>query len=326
MNNITLKEIAERLERCRKLVIVTHDRPDGDCIGSAYAVKNALTECETYVVNDCTLSGRLQFVAGGESDLSPDRIGDDFRPDLVLAVDTATFAMTGKCGQKYKDAIEIRIDHHEMGEDYAAHNYVVPASASCGEIIFDLLSLMGKINRETAAPLYAAICADTGCFRYSAVTADTMRKVAVLMETGIDFSDIAARMTAVKTPAEIRTLRAGYEGMELYCGGKVSCIVISQETKDRLQLCYNDLGVLPSIARDVEGVVLGIVIKQCDGSDTKFSISMRSDPSIAANELCALFGGGGHRCAAGGTVYADSASAAKEAVMQAVLQALEGKL
>ncbi len=326
MNNITLREIASRIRETERMIILTHDRPDGDTIGSAYAIKNAFPDREIYVINDCVLSGRLAFVAGGDSDLSPDRIAPDFCPDLVMAVDIASLELAGKCGERYANRIDIRIDHHAMGQDFAQYNYTDPHSASCGEIIFDLLRELDAVNARTAAPLYAAICSDTGSFRYSSVTADTYRKAAALVETGIDFSGIAARMVACKTAQEVRAIRAGYELLRFHRNGQIASILFTSQKKSELNLAEEDLCVLASLPKEIDGVQLSIVIKQCSDDVSRFKISMRSEPSIAANALCALFGGGGHLCAGGATVTAATPEEAEQTVLSRVFAKLDGDL
>ncbi len=326
MNNVTIPEIAQMLLNARRMIIITHASPDGDCIGSAYALCHALPECRSFVVNDDTLSGRLAYITDGETDLSPTRIPSDFRPDLILTVDTATPELAGACGRLYAGKIDLRIDHHESDHDDARLRYVDPAMSSCGEIIYDIITEMGRLDIASAAPLYAAICADTGCFRYPGVTPMTYRKVATLLETGIDFADIARHMVAYKSPSEVRAIRTAYELLQLHRGGKVASILFTAQKKQELQLTDKDLSVLASLPKEIEGVELSVVIRQTDTDPHRFKLSMRSEPHIAANRICAHFGGGGHHCAAGAAVIADTPEQASETVLDTIFRYLDGEV
>ncbi|MDD4773284.1 MAG: bifunctional oligoribonuclease/PAP phosphatase NrnA [Eubacteriales bacterium] len=319
MNNITLKAAAEMLFDNDNILILTHIGPDGDTLGSAFAIKYMMTQKNVVIICDDKLPERLSFI--GEGVLT--RCPDQFTPGLVVSVDTASLALAGEYGQSFAGKIDLKFDHHPMSEEFARYNYIDESAAACGEIIADLIAHFGVLDKPAARALYAAISSDTGCFKYSNVTAETHRKTAVLLDTGIDHGDINQRLFDNKTRGEMTALRVTLELLKFYLDGSVASVCFTNETKAKHGLVDEDIGDISSVPREIAGVELGVVLKQRQDREREFKISMRSGPGIAANRLCAMFGGGGHRQAAGGVIEADSGEEAERTVMERVISALE---
>lgn len=325
MNNITLKEAADMLRNHDNILILTHISPDGDTLGCAYALKHSLPQKKAAVVCDDKLPERLRFICEDADSLSPDTLPEDFEPGLIISVDTATAVLAGAYGKALaeKGAIDIKIDHHPMSEEFARYNYIDTDASSCGEIILDLVGYLSPLNKAAAEALYAAISSDTGSFRYSNVTPETHRKAAVLLSEGIDNADISKRLFESKTQNEMRAMRVALESLKFYRGGSVASVCFTNEMKLRNTLSDEDIGDITSIPRQIKGVELGITIKQKEDNPREFRISMRSEKTIAANALCALFGGGGHLRAAGAMIEAESGDEAERMIIGRVLAELE---
>ncbi len=323
MNNITLKKAAEMLLSHDNILVLAHNSPDGDTLGSAFAIKYSMPQKNVVVVCDDKLPERLRFICGGEESLRPDRLSDGFEPELIVSVDTASLALVGEYGKSLAGKIDIKFDHHPMSDEFALYNYIESGTAACGEIITDLIGYLGVLNKSAAEVLYAAISSDTGCFKYRNVTAETHRKAAVLLDTGIDHSDINMRLFENKTHKEMTAARVTLESLKFYRQNSVTSVCFTNEMKLKYNLDDDDIGDISSIPREIAGVELGVVIKQKQDMPREFKISMRSGPTIAANELCAMFGGGGHLRAAGGIIEAESGEEAERFIMTRVLSALE---
>ena len=319
MNNITLKAAADMLLYNNNILILTHIGPDGDTLGSAFAIKYMLPQKNVVIICDDKLPERLSFIGEGVLALCP----DEFKPELVVSVDTASLDLTGEYGQNFAGKIDLKFDHHPMSEEFARYNYIDESAAACGEIIADLIVHLGVLDNLTAGALYAAISSDTGCFQYSNVTAETHRKTAVILEAGIDHVDINQRLFKNKTPGEMTALRVTLESLKFYLNGSVVSICFTNEMKSKHGLNDEDIGDISSIPREIAGVELGVVLKQRQDKEREFKISMRSGAGIEANRLCAIFGGGGHIRAAGGVIEADSGEDAERIVMERVLSVLE---
>lgn len=314
-NNITLDEIASFFRDNDGFLLLCHRRPDGDTLGSALGLMRALRYLgkTAYIACEHDPSANTRFLfEEDEADLA------DYGEEnlLPVAIDIAERSLLGALEAAYGDRTVLKIDHHATGEDFATYNYTDPAAAACGEIVCDLIGRLGIPLSLAAAPLYAALSSDTGGFRYSNTTAATHRLAAALLEAGADNAYIDHKLFESRTQSEIRALTAAYSGLRYFHDGTVAAVVISNQIKERLQLREEDLGVLSAITREIDGVIVGITVKQNRTEPQRFKISVRSEPGFPANTLCALFGGGGHACAAGAEVTASSPDKALLAVVR----------
>ena len=324
MNNITLKEAAKLFVGKKNIRLLCHIRPDGDTLGSAFGLKYALEGSGKHVVNvvcEDEVPKRLWFLTEGVSELSTEGA---VSPDLVCSIDCATLQRITR--GEYEGTIDLKIDHHKDGTDFAAGNYVEEDSAATGEIIYLLireLEGMGEaaFTEKAATSVYAALSSDTGSFKYSNVTSRTMRIAADLIDLGANSSEVSYRLYGIKTRDEIAAEKIMYEGMELFLDGKVAFLLITNKMKNGI--IDDAFGDIVSCLRTIEGVELSVTLRQEDGRDESFRISMRSGESISSSDLCRLFGGGGHERAAGATIKAESPEAARKTVLDAVLSALK---
>lgn len=304
-NNITLEEAAGFFVSGDSFLILCHKHPDGDTLGSALALKRALIYLGKKAEILCAdlPSPNNEFLFDGEDFPAFDPEDENAVP---VSVDVASEELLGDLQSNFGGRIALKIDHHATSDDFAERNYTDPSAAACGEIIYDLLKLLGVPPDIFSEPLYAAISSDTGGFRYSNTTAHTHRIAAELLEAGADNAFIDHMLYESRTQSEIRALTAAYASMRYFLDGKVAVTVITNDDKKRLDLREEDLGILSSITREISGVEVGITIKQSKSDASKYKISVRSEQSFPANALCALFGGGGHSCAAGAEISASN--------------------
>ncbi len=322
-NNIDIPGIFKLLANTDNILILTHIRPDGDTIGSAYGLKKALENLSKTVYVSCAddIPGRLLFLT--DETIIP----DEFIPSFILAVDTATLNLLGENGTLYKNRIDLKIDHHTMcdrpaEDNYADYNYVNEKKASCGEIIFEIISLLGTIDNISATKIYAACASDTGCFKYNNTTSQTHMTAAKLIDCGADIYTVNTLLFESMTRGEIKAANVTYSALKFYHGGDLATICFTNKMKEENGLSSEDISDITSIPRRIEGVKIGIVLKQSEHEPNIFKISIRSAPGIAANELCAMFGGGGHPAAAGAVIESDDGETAMENVLRAVFDKL----
>ena len=110
---------------------------------------------------------------------------EDYTPDVVVTVDTASTGLFPDNAEAYKDRVDLSIDHHPSNALYAKQLYLDGSKSSCGEIVYALLmALSGSVSEETATSLYVAVSTDTGCFQFMNTTADTLRTAAALVDAG----------------------------------------------------------------------------------------------------------------------------------------------
>ena len=213
------------------------------------------------------------------------------------------------------DRIEMLIDHHGRNNGYAKRGFVDPEAAACGELILKLLlELKVTVTPRIAEALYVAISTDTGCFRYSNTTADTLRAAAYCRDCGADTFAVNQVMFLTRRMARLRLDAYLTETTQLYAGGLVAISAIPNDVRERLQLTEDDIDDISGFGREIEGVGIAAMLKQ-EGDIGK--ISVRTSPDYDASAICALLGGGGHRAAAGATVPG-GIEGARRAVMDAI--------
>ncbi len=316
-NNISIAGIAELIESWDDILIITHASPDADTVGSAFALKYAYSEKNIRIVSSDPIPKRLDFICDG----SPTDI-PAHEYDHVMTVDSAELHLTGEAGCKYADRIELKIDHHRTSTEYARYNYTDEGAGACGEIIFRVLKAANRLNERAAYALYAAIASDTGCFRFRNVTANTHITIAELIGYGIDFGGINSLLFENKSKAEISATKAALDSLEYYYGGRVAMISLTNDVKNANGIDDDSMASVNSLAREIEGVDLGITLKEKTERPGSYKVSMRSSESIDCSAICGILGGGGHLRASGATVTSDSLENAKQTVMNAVAECI----
>lgn len=310
----TLEKICEKLLSFRSPMIVMHTRPDADTVGSAMALSALLSQKGISPVCVCPdeIPSRLAFLCEGEKIVSFENASGC---DAIISCDVASPQQLGRL-EGLAEKVDVMIDHHGKGSVFAPEYYVDAASAACGEIVFEMARLMGaRIDNAIATRLYAAISSDTGSFKYSNTTADTLRRAAELLEAGIDNADISRRLFDSKSRAVLTAERLAYEKMQWLSDGKITAAVLTNGDKARYGLCDSDLETAIDIVRMSEGAKVSFVVKEVGSCGGTYRVSMRSNGEVDVAAICAAFGGGGHRAASGCTVSASSAEAALQAVL-----------
>ena len=293
------------LETLDRAVILTHRRPDGDTVGCAAALCLGLRQLgkTAFILENPELTDKYKPYFEG---LTCGAIGKN---DTIIAVDVAAEDMFAK-GLDLPRPIDLAIDHHGTNSGYAKQSLIRSDRAACGEIVYDLLRKLGvEISGPIAEALYVAVSTDTGCFRYSNVTANTLRIAAALLEAGVDAYAVNRRMFEIKRFARLRLEAHLTETMRFYAGGRIGVCLIPADIRERLELTEDDVDDISGFARMIEGVELAAMLRQMPGS-TK--LSLRSGRLYDSGAICKALGGGGHFSAAGATLSADPEKAERQ--------------
>ncbi len=323
------EQAARLISGAKRVLILFHVHPDGDAVGTAFALRSFVEHIGGRAFCLCAdaLPERFAFISDGvQKSVNMDAIPEDFDPDLAVSVDTASPSQLGALYDVYKGKIDLMIDHHGKGVQYADY-CIDPHAAACGEIMYDILSLACKMLEISQMPheverlIYTAISSDTGCFRYSNVLPSTHILAARLIKHGVNSADINHRLFGIKTLKQMQVEHAGFERMNLHLGGRVAIITFPYDLKTQYGADDEALETLIDVARCVKGVEVAAVIKQ-PTAENRFRVSMRSSCDFDVSEICAFYGGGGHVRAAGCTITADSILSAEMTIVLAV----EGKL
>ena len=308
---MTIQETAAMLQTMNRVLLLTHVRPDGDTIGSAAALCQAL--------RDMGKTAYLLPNAGTTETYKPYAEGywgaEDFEPDYVVSVDIAALSLLPENAKKYAGCIHLAIDHHPSNEGFAPHLCVLPEMAACGEIVYEIVRLMTPVTQEIALPLYVAVSTDTGCFVYSNTSAHTHRVAAALLETGIAVAGVNKALFRTKSRTRLAMEAWMAEWAEYYDNDRVVIMQIPRSLCLDYKATEADVEELSSLAALVAGTDCGVTLRELEGGRVK--ISLRTGPRVNATAVCALLGGGGHAAAAGATI-SGSMKEAKQAVLQAI--------
>ena len=324
-SSLTVCDVARELKCPRTTVITCHVKPDGDCLGSAFALKALLARMgsRAWVVCAEEYPNRLGFLLDEEqTSVLPSSIPADLVPERVIAVDTASPMQAGALFAGYCDRYTLMIDHHGRGTPFSDHWVDAEASAT-GEMIYTLartlldLGALDEIPLPAASAMYAAISSDTGSFRYSNATPETHRAAADLIALGIDSAEINRRLFMSVSLRQLSAEHEGFKRLRLFENGRVAAILFPYEAKVALGVLDEHTETLIDVARMIEGVEIAFVLKQPTEASS-FRLSMRASVDFDVSEICASFGGGGHKRAAGATLEAESIEAAETAVLKAL--------
>ncbi len=297
-NNISLKGIAELLQNGDRFTILIHRDPDGDTIGSGFALHYALRALgkKSRVLCSHDIPSKFLFLADDSS------FNTDEPDGMIISVDIATPALIGDKYASYGDKIELCIDHHPSNEGFAKHHYVKSTASATGEIIYDIIKKLGvEIDTKIADCLFCSICTDTGCFKYSNVTAKTHRIAANLIECGAHAAEINRQMFGVKSQRRIKVESQALSSMDFSYGGKCAIMILSIDMIKSSGADMSDLDGISALPRVCEGVEVGITMRET--AKDRYKISTRTASYVDASKLCAQFGGGGHKRAAGCEIH-----------------------
>lgn len=313
---LNLKQTAKFLKKHDNYIILTHASPDGDTLGSAYALYYALNEIGKAA---CVL---CPDVIPQKYDYFARQTNYIYRENAtVVAVDVATESLLGALREEFEGKIELCIDHHISNTHFAENLYLDSNAAATAECIFELITEMNvNINDITAKALYTGLATDTGCFKYSNVTEKTHLIAAELYNYNINAAEINRLMFDTKSKKLIELERQVLDAAEYHFDDRCFVLTVTAEMQTATGCSGTELEGIAVISRSVEGVLAGVTIKQTD--DSEFKVSLRTFPPLDASAICKTLGGGGHFAAAGASVNG-SLDEVKSAVLEAVGKALE---
>lgn len=315
-NLLSLKQTARYLKKHDNYIILTHASPDGDTLGSAYALYYGLNEIGKTACVICP------EVIPSKYDYFARKTDHVHREDAtVIAVDVADRKLLGALNQEFGDIIDLNIDHHISNTKFAKNLYLDANASATAEIIFELLTAMKvNINDITAKALYTGIATDTGCFKYSSVTAKTHIIAAMLYEYNINAAEINRLMFNTKSKKLLELEKQVLETAEFHFDDRCMLLTVTGEMQKSTGCSGTDLEGIAVISRSCEGVKAGVTIKQY-GED-EYKVSLRTYPPLNASEICKKLGGGGHNAAAGACVKG-TLEEVKATVLKAVSENME---
>ncbi len=307
---MTILECAAVLEAQQEVMLLTHARPDGDTLGSAAALCSALRRGG----KKAWLYPNPQITSHFRRYIAP-YLGENAEGAFVVSVDVAGTELFPK-GFEGR-SVPLCIDHHPGPHDFAAQKLLDTEKASCGEIVMRLIEAMyGGLTPEEASLLYIALSTDCGCFVYGNTRADTHIAAAHLIDCGADYHALNKELFRSFSFARLKLEGMIFSSLRSLRDNAVNVAVIPLEMMERSGATEDDCDDLASLAGKVRGSRVSLTVRELAGGKSKASV--RTDGSVDANALCARFGGGGHKMAAGCTM-----DCGPEALAERLLDAID---
>ncbi|MEZ0535802.1 bifunctional oligoribonuclease/PAP phosphatase NrnA [Caldicellulosiruptoraceae bacterium PP1] len=280
-----------------QIVITSHENPDGDCIGSMLALYIALKKKGKHVrmILKDNVPANLSFLPYTEEIEIVREVKETF--ELLVLIDTGELERTGifDIDKAYKKLINI--DHHATSTGLGDLYYINPSAAASGEIIYQLVKLMGiDTDKDIGTCLYTALFTDTGGFRFSNTTSITHQIAGDLINMGIDFVTIANKVYDEMSLNKFKLLRDVLGTIELFDNNKIAFLTVSSEMFSKNGAKREDTENMINFAKNINTVeIAAIFIEESD----KIKVSLRSKNILDVSKIAKYFGGGGHEKAAG---------------------------
>lgn len=294
------KEILQKIEEFKTIIVHRHMRPDGDCIGSqaglVHILRNTYPNKNIYSVGD-DIPEYLSFI--GLSDKVPD---DIYQEALVIVVDTSIKERIYDA--RWQNAkFLIKIDHHDDSYAFRENDYlefIDASSAACAAIImrfYEANKDILKINKEAATALYTGIITDTGRFLYRGVDSTLMHAAAGLLDEGIDMEYIYAKLN-LKDMNTYRLEAYVYKNMKMTKSGVVY-VFFTKKIMKKFGVTKDEAAALVNTMSSIKGSLIWVTFVDYDDN---IRVRLRSR-YVAVNEVACKYRGGGHLQASGATIY-----------------------
>lgn len=291
-----LENIKEKILESNSIVILTHESPDGDAVGSSLGLMNALKKIDKKVDVIIPELNKMYEILPGYDEIKH-TVEEDYNYDLCIALDCADFERLNTCKDIFKNTKNtIVIDHHITNQNFGDINYInAVASSTCQNLIVVMGYLDIPISKDIAECLYSGILTDTGGFRYN-VQIETFEFAAMLLETGIDISKIYRHLFDLTTLSRTKLLGKAIDRMELLSNGRIAYTYILKEDEEMFGALNGDHEGIVNYGRDIENVEVSVLVREVEG---KYKVSLRSNDLVNVSLIATKFGGGGHMRASG---------------------------
>lgn len=321
-----IDNIIDFIKGSNDFVVTSHISPDGDNIGSTLGIYYALQKLgkNVYYVLDDNAPLNLRFLVDKVNRLS----SADFN---LLNIDKYNLIALD-CGDKSRVCVSeeiknnaktiICIDHHASNDAYGDLNYIDADASSTSELVYNLLSRLNErenisiINEEIATALYTGLVTDTGNFSYSSTHPSSFEMAKELLSLGARKDEIIQRVFQSNSYNYYKLLGEALNTLEII-DTKIACINLTIDMLQRNNMSFNDVDGVTTYTRDIDGVEVGILLKEKKENEVK--VSLRSKNYVNVSKIAQGFNGGGHIRAAGCTIY-DTVENAKKKILEAVLK------
>ncbi len=292
--------IKAALQRCSTILISVHKNPDGDALGSQLALMLALEKMGKSVTaqNLDPVPEVYRFLPRADRIITGRRVSGTYDACIVLDADPSR---TGLFDESVPADLLINIDHHITNSVTWAETWLDPAASATGEMVYRLIREFGTpLDRDLALCLYTAIFTDTGSFRYTNTSPESMKIAALLLEAGADPWLVTENVYESFAFRRLKLLGNLLAAMERSEDGRIAWVVVTEELYRKTGTSAEDTDNFINFVRSVKGVEVAVLFRQT--AEREYKISLRSKGRIDLSSLAQSLGGGGHRNAAGSTL------------------------
>lgn len=291
-----LENIKEKIEDSNSIVILTHEHPDGDAVGSSLALMHGLKKVGKNVDVVIPEVNQMYSILPGFEEIK-DSCEDGHNYDLCIALDSSDLERLHVLKDVFRSAKHtIVIDHHITNQNFGDVNYVnAVASSTCQNLLVILAYMEIAISKDIATCVYAGMLTDTGGFRYNVQT-ETFEFAAMLLETGIDITKIYRNLFDLTTLPRTKLLGKAIDKLEILADGKIAFTYVLAKDEVDAGSSNGDHENIVNYGRNIDGVEVSIFVREVEN---KFKVSMRSNEYLDVSLIATKYGGGGHMKAAG---------------------------
>jgi len=308
-----LKKIAKRLKKAESIAIFTHINPDGDALGSSFALKYTLEAIgkRAVIYLESKMPEKFNFL-GTDYEIADENT--NLCADVAVILDCGEFSRLGKCEDVCrKIPCILCVDHHKTGDDFGDYYYNEPDAAATAQIVYTLVNLLTKaVPQEVYYAIFTGMSTDTGHFKFSNVTAKTLYIASKVLESGINHRKITTLLYDTVKREKMMFLGAATQKVAMYHSGRVALLDCPEKFLQEYGLTYDDVEELPNIPLNLEGVEVSVLIKDKDEFSKR--VSLRTRDVIDVSEIAVNFGGGGHKSAAACIIDGDIDKKIKEII------------
>lgn len=287
--------------------LLTHRRPDGDTTGSAAALCLGLRSLgkKCVILENAEVTPRFRWLHEGLTVKAP------AEGQTLVTVDVASPGMLPESFRQYQTLVKLRIDHHGAATSFTDLELVDPDSASCAELVWDVLEAMGvQLDAPMAEAVYVGTSTDTGCFRFSNTTPHTFATAAKCAAAGARIYELNQELFETNSLGRLRIQGWIVEHLKLFGGGSLAIVAIPKAVERELGLSEDDMDNISNFPRTVSGVKMAATLREEGPGRCKLSV--RAVPGWDATLVTTRFGGGGHKGAAGASFTCSLEEAAKQ--------------
>ncbi|MEW6263696.1 MAG: bifunctional oligoribonuclease/PAP phosphatase NrnA [Thermodesulfobacteriota bacterium] len=300
-NGARLRTLARLVREGRRILLLTHEYPDGDAFGSMVGLGLAISSPDRRVTMFCAGGppALFKFLPGAAEVRDDPGRTEDY--DLAVMLDCHRLERVGGPAEALRRLRTLAALDHHLADELLPENVLVATEASStGELVFYLINELGvTLTREVAANLFAAISTDTGSFCFENTSAESLEIAARLVRAGVSPWEVFRGLSLGRPRGRLALLGLALSGLEYYHQGRLGVMTLTQENLAATGVGWDDADGFVEYPRSVQGVELAVLFRSIGPESCQ--VSLRSLGRINAAALARMFGGGGHSQAAGFT-------------------------